>query len=220
MIKAVIYDFDDTMVDSDSLHIESWEANLKEHYIDIAGFKKWRAENLMGRSSTENAKSIVKRYGINIDPEIFYKRKVEIFMKIAVDKLKLLPGLVKSLKLFKKEGLRLAISTGSPKKYVDAVLKKYGLTKYFDVIVTSEDITRSKPDPQMYLIASDRLKLSPAECVVIEDIPAGIQSAKAAGCKCIAVPNKNVTNQDYSKADLILNSLEKITQDVIISLNK
>ncbi|MBI3109476.1 HAD family phosphatase [Candidatus Daviesbacteria bacterium] len=219
MIKAVIYDFDDTMVDSDSLHIESWEANLKEHNVNIEGFKKWRAENLMGRSSTENAKSIVKHYGMNIDPEVFYKRKVEIFMKIAVDKLKLLPGLIKSLKLFKRAGLRLAISTGSPRKYVEAVLNKYGLTKYFDVIVTSEDITRSKPDPQMYLIASDRLELSPAECIVIEDTQAGIQSATAAGCKCIAVPNKNVTNQDYSKADLVLNSLDKITRDVIILLN-
>ncbi len=134
MIKAVIYDFDDTLVDSDSLHIESWEQALKEYNVkSFNDFKKWRAEKLIGRSSLDNAHSIVEHYQIDIDPEIFYQKKVEIFMQIAADKLQLLPGVLDSIKLFKKEELELAIATGSPRKYLQSVLKKFNLNPYFDV---------------------------------------------------------------------------------------
>lgn len=220
MIKAVIYDFDDTIVDSDPLHIQSWEQNLKDHQVqNIADFKIFREENMMGKSSRENAKLLVNHYKLDVDPEDFYHKKADIYMKNAIDKLKLLPGVVYSLKLFKKMGLRLAVASGSPRKYIDAVINRLGLKEYFELIVSADDIQKSKPDPQSFIVTCSKLELDPVECIVIEDATVGVQSAKAAGCKCIAIPNRNVTTQDYSEADLVLKSLTEITKNDIISLN-
>lgn len=219
MIKAVIYDFDDTIVDSDPLHIQSWEQNLKAHNVqNIADFKDFREKNMMGKSSRENAKLLVDHYKINVDPEDFYHSKADIYMK-NVDKLELLPGVIYSLDLFKKSNLRLAVATGSPRKYIDAVTSRLGLKDYFELIVSADDVQKSKPDPESFIVTCHKLGLNPSECVVIEDATVGVQAAKAAGCKCIAIPNRNVKIQDYSQADLVLESLEKITIDDILGLN-
>lgn len=174
---------------------------------------------MMGKSSRENAKLLVNHYKIDVDPEDFYHKKADIYMKNAVDKLELLPGVIPSLNLFKKMGLRLAVATGSPRQYIEAVIKRLNLEDYFEVIVTADDIQKSKPDPQTFRVTCSRLGLEPAECVVIEDATVGVQSAKAAGCKCIAIPNRNVSTQDYSQTDLVIDSLEKINKNVILRLN-
>lgn len=218
MIKAIIFDFDDTLVDADTLHIEAWEKTLVDHNIkNFDDFRSLRAEKMMGKSSLHNAQLIVEHYKINTTPEDFFHKKTKIFIEL-ITRLKLLPGAIHSLKLFKKAGLKLAIATGSPKEYIEKALKQFKIFNYFTTIITSEDVSKGKPDPETYLKACQELRLLPKECLVIEDATAGVESAKAAGCKCIAIPNKNVSTQDYSQADLVLDSLEKITRNSILGL--
>lgn len=221
MIKAVIYDFDDVLVDSDPLHFAAWIQALKNHHVkDFSDFKDFKDKNMLGRSSRENAQSVAKHYHLNISPLDLYHEKTQLFTELVAKKIKLLPGVVSSLKLFQKIGLRLAVATGSPRQYIESTLKKFNLAKYFQVIITADEIKKGKPDPQSYQVTCQKLGLNPGECVVIEDATVGVLSAKAAGCLCIAIPNKHATNEDYSKADLILKSLEHITKNDILRLNQ
>jgi HAD superfamily hydrolase (TIGR01509 family) len=104
--------------------------------------------------------------------------------------------------------LPLALASNSPRRLVDAALATAGLTDVFDVIVTSDDVTRSKPDPDIYLLACRRLGFEPAEVLALEDSAAGVASAKAAGLACIAVPQFAET--DVAAADRVIDSLEEL----------
>lgn len=97
-------------------------------------------------------------------------------------------------------------------------MKTAGLKKYFDIRVNGNDVKKSKPNPDLYLLAAEKLGVKPKECVVIEDSVTGIHAAKNAGMFCIAVPNKYIKNGDFSKADIIVKSLKEIDLDLINSL--
>ena len=102
----------------------------------------------------------------------------------------------------------LALASNSPRKLVDAALESARLTEAFDVIVTSDDVARSKPAPDLYLLACERLGVAPADVLALEDSSAGVASAKAAGLTCIAVPQFAET--DVAAADRIIDSLEEL----------
>lgn len=104
--------------------------------------------------------------------------------------------------------LPLALASNSPRRLVDAALATAGLTDVFDVIVTSDDVARSKPEPDIYVLACRRLGFAPGEVLALEDSAAGVASAKAAGMACIAVPQFAET--DVAAADRVIDSLEEL----------
>jgi HAD superfamily hydrolase (TIGR01509 family) len=117
------------------------------------------------------------------------------------------PGALELVKRLRGR-LPLALASNSPRRLVDAALATAGLTDAFDVIVTSDDVTRSKPDPDIYLLACQRLGFQPADVLALEDSAAGVASAKAAGLACIAVPQFAET--DVAAADRVIDSLEEL----------
>lgn len=129
----------------------------------------------------------------------------------------LLPGAASVIKKLATH-YPLAIGTGSQTRQVRDGLEPYNLNQYFKIIVGEEHIKNSKPAPDTYLEAARQLNVLPTQCVVLEDQPRGIQAAKNANMKCIAVPNNYLPNLDYSSADLVVNSLEDISVDTIKSL--
>jgi HAD superfamily hydrolase (TIGR01509 family) len=131
----------------------------------------------------------------------------------------LMPGLLETLKLLKEENYKLAIASSGVKKYIALVLNKFHIKEYFDVVITGDDVKVGKPNPETYLVAARKLGVLPAECLVLEDATKGIQSAKAAGCFCIAVKNPNVPSQTYPDADLVVNSLHDVNLDLMKRLN-
>ena len=111
-----------------------------------------------------------------------------------------LPGLEKSLKLFKENGYpNCQLPHLEQKKYIDLVLEKFDIKNYFSLIVSGDDVKKGKPNPETYLVASQKLGFTPEECLVLEDATAGINAAKDAGCKCIAIKNLNTPVQDPFK---------------------
>ena len=126
-----------------------------------------------------------------------------------------MPDLLQSLKLFKKNKFKIALASSGTKKYINVVLAKFKIADYFDVIVSGDDIKRGKPDPEIFSVAVKKLGLKPEETLVLEDATNGIEAAKSAGCKCIAVINKMTPPQNYSKADLVINSLEEIDMGLV-----
>ena len=130
-----------------------------------------------------------------------------------------MPGIVDSIKRLKKDGYKLGIGTSLTRNYLTIVLDKLNVSQFFDVIVTGDEITNGKPHPDTYLTVAKKLGVQPNECVVIEDAKSGIQSAKAAGCVCIAIKNPNALPQDTTQADKVISSLDEITKDLIQELD-
>jgi len=125
-----------------------------------------------------------------------------------------MPGVPEAIALFRRFGLRLAIASSSPERLIDAVCTRLALD--IDVRCSALDEPRGKPAPDVYLAAARRLDLSPARCLAVEDSPAGVLAAKAAGMTCIAIPDPLLTGDPrYLRADLILPSLTELTEPML-----
>ena len=209
-IKAVIYDMDDLMVNSGPLHTQSWNMSLKSYGRSIDELPESVRSDFVGKRIIDVEKSIIKELNLGTTLEEFNEEVSKAFLKLVREKLEAFPGLLDSLKFFKDRGLRIGLASSGTREYIGIVLDKFKIREYFDVIVSGEDVKTGKPDPMIYALASERLGVEPGKCVVLEDAKNGIEAAKSAGCKCIGVIDLNELPQDFSKADMILNSLEEV----------
>jgi beta-phosphoglucomutase-like phosphatase (HAD superfamily) len=219
MMKAIIYDFDDTMVNTCSLHIESWYRLLRDYNLNYDRVSEDMRARSMGMRIREVAAEVIQFFELNTDIESFYQKRLATFIHLLHERGELLPGLMESLQLFTSHHLPLGIGSSGTKSYIDVILRKFNLVHYFDVIVTADDVTKGKPDPEVYLKTAKRLGVHPRDCLVLEDATKGIQAAKAAGCYCIAIENPYIHKQDLSQADRIVPSLRAITPKMINTLS-
>lgn len=215
MIKGVIFDLDDTIVNSNPLHTEAWNQLLNTYNHSLDDIPKNLRANQLGVRVIDTAKFITNYLNLKDDVETVYKKRVDYFLQLVDKKLELMPGILHAIKLFRKHCFQLAIATSGTKQYVNLVLLKFHLKNYFEVIITGDDVKKGKPDPETYLMAAKKLHLDPLECLVVEDSTKGIESAKAAGCKCIAVKNPYIPPQDLDQTDLVINSLNELTMEMI-----
>ena len=212
MIKAVIFDKDGVIVDSEPIQFQSFQETVAE-YGGI--FTLDDHKNLsLGKSGTKSYKIIAEKYNIT-DIEIFIQKRRERYRKLAEEKLQIRTGAFKLIRQLHKHYL-LAVASGSSEKLLHYDLDKFNLSHFFKVIVSSQYL-KSKPDPEVFLVAAEKLRMDPKNCLVIEDTEMGVQAAKSAGMYCIAVPHEISAHQDFSKADLVVNSLEKV--DLLITKN-
>jgi HAD superfamily hydrolase (TIGR01509 family) len=219
-IKAVIYDLDDLMVNSYSLHVKAFGALLKEHGYKLSDLPDKKFRDSLGMRVIDILANVIKELNLDISLKDFSKERSRIFLKLVRERLKAMPGLMHSLRLLKRNNFRLAIASSGAMDYINIVLRKFDLAGYFDVVVSGDDVKVGKPDPETYLVACRKLHLEPRQCVVLEDATKGIESAKAAGCMCIAIRNPIEPPQDYSKADLVLRSLQELSISGINGLGR
>lgn len=207
--RAVIWDLDGTLIDSSALHWEAWqEVMTAEHltltYEDyVADFGKRNDEILRGRLGAQ----ITGR-----DIERITRSKEERYRELLRTRgLELLPGAGYWLQLLKtEEGWLQALATSSPRVNIDAVFAALGIDKYFDVVVSAEEVERGKPHPDVFLAAAGKLKVAAPRCIVIEDAPAGIEAAHRAGMKAVGVR----TTHPHLEADWVVESLDKLPSSV------
>jgi HAD superfamily hydrolase (TIGR01509 family) len=131
----------------------------------------------------------------------------------------IMPGAKKLLERLNKNGLRLALASSSQMDLIDLNLERAGFKHFFEVVVSNDMVASGKPDPDIFLYAAERLKVSPQNCLVIEDSENGVKAAKSAGMRCIAFTNNSLFNQNISKADIAVNNLLDITHKLILTLN-
>ena len=215
MIKAIIFDMDDLIVNSDPLHSIAWERVLSDFgksFDDIPSNKK---SKFIGMRVIDICKEIINILGLDIDLNTFYEKRTKVFLEIVKSELELMPGLLESLELFSSNDYKIALASSGAKKYIDLVLDKFNIRKYFDIIVSGDNVSIGKPHPETYIVASKMLNLKAEECVVLEDAENGIISAIQAGCKCIAVHNPHTPYQNLSEATLSISSLKDINLDII-----
>ena len=208
MINAVIFDLDGVLIDSEPMHCSADNQLLTKLGIETP-------ENYLDRFAgwTDAAMWTAIKADYNITKSIAELKKLQLPIKLKLlqeSQFQAMPGAVELLEKIKSDNIPIAIASSSPKLFIEAVLKKIKIEKYFAFLVSGEEVANSKPEPDIFLKASRLLAVNPAECLVVEDSKSGTIAAKRAGMKCIGYQNPNSGNQDLSKADIILGDLKDI----------
>lgn len=211
-MKAVIFDRDGVILDSESTNVDAAVMAFKELGIAI---KEEEKDWIVGRHPDDYINFFLEKYDFSYEEfrKIQSKKYHELF-----ETTHLFEKTVFLIKKLHKMKIPLALTTSSSKKSTLNLLHRAKLEDIFNVIVTFEDYKRRKPDPESYIMTAKKLGLNPKDCIVIEDSIVGVEAAKNAGMKCIAIPNKYTEKYDFSIADLIVDSADKIDIDVLNAL--
>jgi len=207
MINAVIFDLDGVLIDSEPLHamadtqllIESG-INIPQNYFD----------RFVGWTNKAMWEQIKKEFPLKQGYEELTKRqmilKLNLLKQINFEPVGGIPELLEALKM---NHIPMAIASSSPRQFIEAEIDKIGIKQYFTCWISGEEVAQSKPEPDIFLKAAELLKVNPPECIVIEDSESGTVAAKRAGMTCIGYRNPNSGQQDLSKADLIIEVINK-----------
>ncbi len=182
--QAVIFDMDGVLIDSEPLHIELETKMIIELNIPLNKEMYYR---FAGTTSLSMWKILVDESKLDKNPKMLSAQSDRRFIDILLttNKVNLFDGVKDVLSKLKGLGIPLALASSSSKEVVNAVLNKFDLEGFFNVVVTGSDVQHSKPHPEIFLKASQMINISPSHCVVVEDSPNGIKAAKLAGMNCI-----------------------------------
>lgn len=217
-IKAVIFDMDGLLIDSEVLQSKAYESVVLS-YGKKPVITKTGLIHMAGIKAADNWPWLKEKHGIDEEISILVKKKRKEYLTLLQrNKIKSMPGLRKLLSLLNREGIKKAIASGSPVRHIKTVLNALKIEKEFDVITGADHISTGKPNPEVYIKALNFLRIKPQYCVALEDSETGVLSAKRAGLKVITVPNKFTKYQDFSKADKIVKSLSDITIKLLTNL--
>ena len=213
MTKSVLWDLDGTLIDSEQYHWFAWRDTMAAQGVALTH------EQFLKTFGLRND-AIIPQWIPNATPdraEQIARDKEQLYRRLVHEGgLDPLPGVRHWTERLAHEGWLQAIASSAPRENVDAVLAVIGLDRYFQAIVSAEDVTLGKPDPQVFLTAAARLGSAPAQSIVVEDAPAGIEAARRAGMPSIGVRR----NGSPLPADLAVSSLADLPPDAFSRLLK
>ena len=212
MLKAVLFDMDGVLVDS-----EEFIRNAAIKMFKEKGFHVEEADFLPFTGMGENRfiGGVAEKYGIHLDIEKDKARTYLIYEQICAGKLSALPGVKETIELCRTRKLKTAVATSADEFKMLVNLKEIGLpVTAFDITVFADMVSNKKPDPEIYLTAAGMLGVQPSECLVIEDAPSGLQAAGAAGMKSLALTTSFPADK-LSEADWIIPDLSFISEDYL-----
>ena len=204
-IKAVIFDKDGVLINSEKLKAEAWEQTLSFYGVKD-GFN-WYLRNL-GPTSEELAKIAKNKYSLNINIEKLANKWFESYQKKEIN----VEPIIKNLNFLQSLSklYKIAVASSMDKKTIKKELQRFGYLKYVTLCISGEDLPSNKPAPDIYLKVIKTLGINSENCVAIEDSPSGITSAKTAGIYCIGYKN-SLYNLDLSQADEVVTKLSDIS---------
>jgi HAD superfamily hydrolase (TIGR01509 family) len=213
VIEAVVFDLDGVLLQSE----EVWDA-VRERYVREAGgrYDDEVQRAMMGMSAPEWSRYLHEEAGVWDDPEDINREVVERMLQAYRRELPLLPGAVEAVRRT-AESFPLGLASSSNREVFEAVLDLAGIADCFSATVSSEEVPRGKPAPDVYLEAARRLGVAPERCAAVEDSHAGIRSAKSAGMRVVAIPNASYPPDDEALelADAVVQSLDDLTISVL-----
>jgi HAD superfamily hydrolase (TIGR01509 family) len=216
-IKALLFDFDGLILDTETPEFQVWQSIYREYGHEFSAEKWGQIVGGWGISDFDAARHLAELAGDGLNAEELRARH-----RSESDALTLLqpvlPGVVDYLDEARRLDLCLAIASSSPHSWVDTNLTRLGLFDRFDTIVCADDVPpgRTKPNPDLFLLALKRFAVQPSEAIVFEDSPNGVKAAKTAGIFVVAVPNPMTAKLNIVDADLTLESLADLSlQDML-----
>lgn len=217
MIEAVIFDMDGVMVDTEHIQSQAFESVLSEYGI-IAKKNEHGTIHTPGATTEETWEALKSTYNFEAETEELSRKKRDTVISVLQKGVEPFAGLIELLEDLTTNHIALAVATAAKRERADLVLDKLGITQYFTVVVSANDIKHGKPAPDPYLKAAELLGVTVDNCVVIEDAAIGVESAKAAGMKCAGVPNEHTRRMNFGKADLIVTSLRELDYRTLVGL--
>ena len=203
---GIIFDMDGVLVDGERLHYGAARTILAEQGIqlDVATYTGY-----MGRTGRDIWEDLRVRFGLRVDFESYSARYDTTLTELYRTAARPLPGARAALNQVRAAGLPCALASSSRREWVQTALAALRFGEYFQAIVTGDDVRNGKPDPEIYRIAAARLGRSPKDCVALEDAPAGIESARRAGMRVLAVRSEYISPPALGNADRVLESLHE-----------
>lgn len=184
--QGIIFDMDGVLCDSEPFICEAACRMFDEVYQAKVLPEDFRP--FVGTGEDRFIGGVAEKHAVRIDLPTAKDKTYEIYLRIIAGRLQPLPGAVEFIRQARARGLKLAVATSADRVKLDGNLQQIGIPpEAFDAIVTGNDVERKKPDPQVFLLAAQRLGLAPPNCLVVEDAPNGVRAAKAAGCQCLGI---------------------------------
>ena len=208
-VKAVIWDMDGVIADTAQYHLRGWQMVFRKRGVDYT-------EEDFRRNTGKRSDSIIRKVlGKKIAQDeimAIIREKDENFRQLISQNIRPFPGVLKLIALLKESGFKTAIASSAPMGNIRLITQSLKIHNCFDAIVSGWEVTKGKPDPQIFLLTAEKLGVEAENCIVIEDAIAGVTASKRAGIHCIAVTN-TTPREDLREADLVIDTLEEITVD-------
>ena len=217
--KAVIFDMDGVIIDSEPIHYAAMQV-----YNHSLGFDMSHEEyaSYIGTRGSDMWEELRIRHALPGTTEELLRGETAAYYRELMTNSNIAPvvGAIELIRECRSAGLRLALASSASRENIEIVEKLFSLQGLFDTTISGEELTRSKPDPAIFLISAKRLGAQPSECVVIEDAQAGVQAAKAAGMVCVGLRLHDFGRQDLSAADMVVESLTELSAEGLMEMKK
>ena len=211
--RAVLWDMDGTLIDSEEFHWRSWHLTLQDEGIAIS------RDQFLSTFGQRNDAIISQWLGAAATPEraarIAESKEIMYRHLVRRDGISALPGVADWVRRLRRDGWRQAIASSAPRANIETVLEVLSSTHIFDAIVSAEDVHKGKPDPEVYLLAAERVGIGASDCIVVEDAVAGIEAARAAGMHSIGVSRDE---RHLPGADVVVRSLDLLDANAFDTL--
>ncbi len=217
MLKAVIFDMDGVIIDSEPLHNRAYHDMFNEVGINVS---KELYESFTGQSTINICKRLCEHFNLEQSPEdlVALKRKhYKQFFESDSD-LALIDGVLDLIKDYYNNGLTLVLGSSASMGGINQIFERFDLNQYFVAKLSGADLKESKPNPEIFIKAAKASGYKPEECMVIEDSTNGIKAAHAAGIYCVGYDSFHSKNQDYSKANKVIEDFTEIAFDKISTI--
>ncbi|MGB3964794.1 MAG: HAD family phosphatase [Tepidanaerobacteraceae bacterium] len=213
-MKAIIFDMDGVIIDSEQFHAEISIALVEEYGGKIS---REEFEIFLGKTDYDIWSTLKEQF--NLEPSVDELMEIEKQRSLQnIHKIELVEHFYEFMMSAYRANYALALASSNNRAIVDKVLERFELSKYLKVAISGDDVVKGKPDPEIFLKAAEMLGVKAEKCLVIEDAFAGVQAAKAAGMKCIGYKSPTSKRQDLSDADLIVQSLGELSLDIVEKL--
>ena len=214
MLKAVIFDMDGVIVDSEPIHRVAYQKMFDEFEIEVS---PELYASFTGKATLPICQYVCSSFNLKISPEILVACKRKYFKELFDEdtSFKLLEGILELIQEYHKKALILVLASSASMININRIFKRFDLDIYFISKHSGADLKESKPHPEIFKNAAKASGFLPSECMVIEDSTNGIAAAKAAGIYCVGYNSLHSKNQSYADADLIITNFNEISFDKI-----
>ncbi len=215
-LRAVVFDLDGILANTEDLYEQAGETVLARRGKTYDAELR---EQIMGRPVVDAIKIMIDCHSLTDSIDDLIQECADMLVQLIASSLAPMPGAVSLINDLHSAGIPIAVATSATAEYADNVLTQLKLKPFFQFILTSADIQRGKPDPEIYLLAASRLGILPTQMMVLEDSANGCRAAVAAGAYTVAVPNRHTKNHNFPNVQFIADTLNdpRIRQAIALS---